>query len=418
LQKPDNRSRLQRWFPFARSPASLKAVVGLGTTQVIGWGTSFSTLTVFGSTIGDELGLPRVVVFAGITLQLLVAALLSPHVGKLVDRLGARNIMVVGSFVAATAMLAQSVAIGLVTYMIGWVVIGCAAPLMLSNASMPGLVQVVGPNARRWITGLTLISGLTSTVFLPINYWLLESIGWRSAYLVFAAMHVCICAPIHWLVLRRGAGHAENETPQATGAASPDGILAPAQRRRAFVLLATWACTEGFLTWGLYMQVIDILQALGISAGAAIGVWAIVGPAQALARLGDLVFGGRTSILTTTFVSALFTSISFLAFLPFGVHVASAIVFCILMGIGHGLFAIARNTLPLMLFGSREYGSWMGLLMAPQSIANAAAPIIFAGLIAYWSPAAAFWVAGFGAAIGFVAVLTLVRFCRTAMESR
>ena len=406
-------SQIARWFPFTRSPASFRAVVGLGTTQIIGWGTSFSTLTVFGGTIGAELGLPRVLVFGGITLQLLVAALLSPHVGKLVDRLGARYIMVVGSFVAACAMLAQSFAVGLVTYMLGWMVIGCAAPLMLSNAAMPGLVQVVGPHARRWITGLTLMSGLTSTVFLPINYWLLETVGWRSAYLVFAAMHVFICAPVHWLVLRRGAGAQENASVESKGQPPPDGILAPHQRRKAFVLMATWACTEGFLTWGLYMQVIDVLQALGMSAAAAIGVWAIVGPAQATARLGDLLFAGRYSILTTALLSALFTSASFLAFLPFGVHVASAIVFCVLMGIGHGLFAIARNTLPLTLFGAREYGSWMGLLMAPQNIANAAAPIAFAALITHLSPVAAFWAAGVGAVVGFFAVVTLVRFCRT-----
>ena len=406
------------WLAVHRWSASLKAVIGLGALQVIGWGTTFSTVTVFGSTIGDELGLDRVVIFGGVTLQLLVAALLSPRIGKLIDRMGARRIMVAGSFVAALAMLVQSAATGLASYMLGWVLIGIAAPLMLNNAAMPGLVQVVGPNARRWITGLTLISGLTSTVFLPMNFLLLETVGWRWAYVIYAGLHVFICAPVHWLVLRRGAGVEDNAGAEARDRPHPDGILAPEHKRRAFVLIAIWACTEGLLTWGLYMQVIDVLKAMGLTAGAAIGVWAIVGPAQATARLGELVFAGRYSILTTAFCSALFTTFSFFAFLLFGVNIASAMLFCVLMGVGHGLFAVARNTLPLTLFGAREYGSWMGLLMAPQSIANAAAPLVFAGVISHWSPAAAFWVAGVGAGLGFVSVVTLVRFCKPALEGR
>lgn len=418
MQKQSLAHKIPPWLAAARWSASLRAVLGLGTTQVIGWGTSFSTLTVFGSTIGEELGLPRVVVFAGVTLQLLVAAVLSPRIGKLIDRLGARRMMVAGSFIAALSMLLQSNAGGLVSFMAGWVLIGIAAPLMLNNAAMPGLVQVVGPNARQWITGLTLISGLTSTVFLPINFFLLETIGWRSAYLVFAGLHVFVCAPIHWFVLRRGAGVDDNADAPAADRPSADGILAPAQRRRAFILLAVWACTEGLLTWGLYMQVIDVLKALGLTAGAAIGVWAIVGPAQALARLGELVFAGRHSILTTAFFSALLTTLSFLAFLLFGVSVFSAMIFCAFMGVGHGLFAVARNTLPLTLFGSREYGSWMGLLMAPQNVANAAAPLLFAVVISHWNPIVALWVAGIGAALGFVSVLTLVRFCRASIDGR
>lgn len=412
MQKEHHSPDWRRWVDVTRWSASMKAVAGLGVTQIIGWGTSFNTLTVFGTVIGDEIGLPRVVVFAGITLQLLVGALLAPTVGKLVDRLGARNIMVVGSFLGATAMLAQSSVQGLVSYMLGWVLIGIASPLMLNNAAMPGLVQVVGPNARRWITGLALLTGLTSAMFLPINYFLLETIGWRNAYLVFAGLHVCVCAPIHWLVLRRGAGINDDPGGPAAKQPPPDGVLDAAGKRRAFALIAVWSCTEGLLTWGLYMQVIDVLKAMGLSAAAAVAVWTIVGPAQAAARAGELLFGARHSILTTALCSGLFTSASFLAFLVLGVSVYSAILFCLLMGLGHGLFVVARNTLPLTLFGTREFGTWMGRLQVPQNIANAAAPVVFAAVIAHWSPQAAFWIAGLGAALGFASVVVLVRFCK------
>lgn len=77
-----------------------------------------------------------------------------------------------------------------------------------------------------------------------------------------------------------------------------------------------------------------------------------------------------------------------------------------------GAFAVARNTLPLILFGAKEYGYYMGLLMVPQNIVNAAAPIIFAAAISRVHAAAALALAGFGAVTGFGAVLALVRACR------
>lgn len=395
---------------------TLRAIIGLGTTQIIGWGCSFTALTIFGTPIGEALGLSRELVFGGITMMLLISALLAPRFGKLVDRLGARKVMTAGSFVAALAMLAQAQSNGLATYMAGWLTFGIAMPMMLNNAAMPGLVQVVGPNARRAITGLTLLSGLTGTVFLPLSSMLLDAIGWRNAYLLYAALHVFVCAPIHWIVLKR---REEPDVSSKRASAKPlvvEATLTAEQKRWAFVLLATWSCTEGLLTWGLYMQVIDVLKGMGLSRDTAVWTWALVGPMQAVARLFELMAGGRHSILTTALGSAVMTTASFGAFLIFGVTGGSTILFCMLMGLGHGLFAVARNTLPLTLFGAKEFGSYMGMLMVPQNIINAMAPVVFAFIISRLTPATAVAVAAASALLGCVAVVMLVRFCKGPLE--
>ncbi|MDX2159145.1 MAG: MFS transporter [Hyphomicrobiaceae bacterium] len=401
---------------------SFRAIAGLGATQIIGWGTTFSALPIFGTPIAQDLGLAREWVFGGITVNLLVAALVAPRVGKLVDRLGARPIMTIGSLVFAVAMLAQSLSWNLESYMLGWVIVGLATPMALGNAAMPGLVQVVGPNARRAIATLMLMSGLTSTIFLPFNAWLIGLIGWSKSYLVFAALHLLICAPLHWLVLKRGSGHEPAAPAPSTNriqrAFPPEGVLDPPQRRKAFVLLAVWMCTEGFITWGLYLQVIDVFIASGLTMAQAIGVWAIVGPCQSLARLAEIISGGRHSILTTTLGAAFFVSLSFLALLPLGVSIATCIMFCVCMGLGHGLFAIARNTLPLALFGTREFGAYVGLLTVPQNIINAAAPIAFAAIISRASPSWALWISAISAWIGLVAVYQLVKYCRASMKEK
>jgi len=392
----------------------LTAIGGLGITQIIGWGTTFSSLTIFGSTIGVDLKMSREVVFGGITMMLLTSALLAPRIGRLVDAKGARSIMVVGSAVAALAMVAMAFAQGVGSYLLAWVLIGIAMPMMLSNTALVGLVQIVGSNARRAITGLMLLSGLTGTVFLPLNALLLQSIGWRNTYLLFALLHLLICLPIHAIVLRRRDVDAMGTARGGSGII--DGVLAPDKRRAAFIMIAIWSCTEGLITWGLYMQIIDVLKGLGLSTAAAIGVWAMVGPSQASARFGELLFGGRYSILTTAMLSSILTTGSFLIILPFTPSVVVAGAFSICLGLGHGFFAIARNTLPLMLFGAREYGTYMGRLMLPQNMANAAAPVIFAVVIARFETSMALWLAGGAAFAGFVAVMLLLRTCQQSTD--
>ncbi len=388
------------------------AIVGLGVTQIIGWGTTFSSLTIFGTTIGPDLRVSREVVFGGITMMLLASALLAPRVGRLTDTRGARPIMVAGSLIAALSMIAMSFAQGTATYLLAWVLVGVAMPMMLANSALVGLVQIVGSDARRAITALMLMSGLTGTIFLPLNAWMLEAIGWRNAYIVFALMHLLICVPIHAMVLRRREGELPGAAPRGGGSGSIEGLLPPDKRFAAFLMLTIWSCTEGLIIWGLYMQIIDVLKGMGLSAAAAVGVWALVGPLQASARFGDLLLGSRYSIMTTALLSAGLGFASFFMILPFGGTVTTAAAFAMCLGLGHGFYAIARNTLPLTLFGAREYGSYLGRMMLPQNIVNAVAPIIFAVVISRFDPIAALWLSAIASTAGFVAVLLLVRACR------
>jgi len=390
----------------------LVAIAGLGTTQIIGWGTTFSSLTIFGTRIGDDLSLSRESVFAGITIMLLASALVATRVGRYADQKGARPVMITGSLLAAMAMIALAFTQGVATYLVAWVLVGLAMPMMLANTALVGLVQIVGSNARQAITGLMLMSGLTGTVFLPLNALLIETIGWRNAYLAFALLHLLVCVPIHALILTR---HAPQTAPasRATPDLALDGLLPPDRRFKAFVMLTIWSCAEGLIVWGLYMQIIDVLKGMGLSAAAAVGVWAVVGPAQASARFGDLMFGARYSITTTALLSAGLSCLSFFLILPFGGSIVTAAAFAICLGLGHGFYAIARNTLPLTLFGVREYGTYLGRMMLPQSIVNAVSPIVFAALIARFDPSAALWLAAVAAFAGFASVVMLVRICRS-----
>lgn len=398
---------------------NILAIAGLGTTQIIGWGSAFTPLMVLGATFARDLDVPREIAFAGITVMLIVSALVAPYVGKAVSVRGARPVMMAGSVVMAAAMVAMALCSGVLTYMLAWMIIGLGMPMALNNTAMPGLVEVVGRNARRAITALTLLSGLTSTVFLPLIVVLDGRLGWRGSYLVFALLHVLVCLPVHATVLAKlpSATPGAKPAPSAGGGGSStflQGSLPADKRWLAFAMIALWSCTEGMLTWGLNLQIIDVMKGMGLTHAAAIGVWMFTGPCQASARLVDLVLGNRFHILTAALVSAALAPLGFAVLLMAGMSVPSAAAFCVLFGIAHGFYAIARNTLPLMLFGQREYALYLGRLSVPQNIANAVAPILFAAVLSRVGPQTALWLAAISAAVGFAAVAVLVRHCRAS----
>ncbi|HET6224215.1 MAG TPA: hypothetical protein VFE11_18715, partial [Dongiaceae bacterium] len=116
------------------SPA-LRATVGLGFTQIVGWGTTFLMPSVLGRHIEESLGLPSEIVFAGITVMFGVGSLLAPQIGRLIDRNGARTIMASGSALYAVSLAALAFSQGVVSYLLCWAAMGIASTLALSTPS-------------------------------------------------------------------------------------------------------------------------------------------------------------------------------------------------------------------------------------------------------------------------------------------
>jgi hypothetical protein len=55
--------------------------------------------------------------------------------------------------------------------------------------------------------------------------------------------------------------------------------------------------------------------------------------------------------------------------------------FVLLHGGGHGILTLARGTVPLAVFGAKDYGYRLGLLGAPTRIGQAFAPLVFGFVI-------------------------------------
>ena len=200
------------------------AVNALGITQITAWGTSYYCLGVLAKPIVAETGWPMTTVFLGFSVALLVMGLISTSVGRLLDRIGARAVMAVGTIIVSAGLAALSRVNDSASYLAVWAVIGVGMRCCLYDAAFAALVQVTPTRGRTAISYLTLYGAYASTVFWVIGHYLNEGFGWRGTLIVFAAINLVVCLPLNWIGLaRREPPDRSAVAVVAPPTASPDG---------------------------------------------------------------------------------------------------------------------------------------------------------------------------------------------------
>ena len=188
-------------------------VAALGVAQILGWGTSFYLPAALAEPIVADTGWSLSWVVGGVSIGLLVAGLISPRVGHLVDRKGGRPVLAASSVLHAIGLACMGLAPALPVYLLAWVVIGAAMGCGLYDAAFAALGRLYGRDARGPITNLTLLGGFASTVCWPLSAFLAESFGWRGACLVYAALHLMVALPLQLLMPAGRAAEAPVPSP-------------------------------------------------------------------------------------------------------------------------------------------------------------------------------------------------------------
>ena len=79
-------------------------ITALGVAQILAWGTSFYFPAVFAGPIVADTGWPLDHVVSGTTIGLLMAWLISPQVGRAIDRYGVRPVLPASSLLYAAGL--------------------------------------------------------------------------------------------------------------------------------------------------------------------------------------------------------------------------------------------------------------------------------------------------------------------------
>lgn len=370
---------------FARHPATA-AVLALGITQVIAWGTTLYALGVLGKPIAADTGWSQSLVFSGLTVGLLVSSAISAFVGRKMDRHGGQVTMSIGSILIAIGLVLLAIVHGPYTYLAAWAFLGVAMRLSLYDAAFAALVQVTPSRGRRAISYLTLFGGFASTVFWPIGHALNAAYGWRTTLLIFAAINLAICLPLHWFGLSRRETPDQAEQARKTDtAATPEGVhLEGAARRIAMVLFSVIVAASAVVFGALAVHLVPLLEAAGLATAIAVFVASLKGAAQVAGRIWDLTLARKWHPIDVGRVSVAFMPLSFLVLILGGTSLYTALAFTLLFGISNGLVTIMRGAVPLALFGPKGYGEVLGILATPYLLLAALAPGAFALVVEHY----------------------------------
>ncbi len=382
-------------------------VAALGTAQTLAWASSYYLPAILAAPMARDLGVSTPTVFAAFSAALVVSAAVGPWAGRAIDQRGGRPVLMATSLVFALGLALLGLAQGPLTLFAAWVLIGAAMGSGLYEAAFSTLVRLYGHEARNAITGITLIAGFASTVGWPLSTLLEAQVGWRGACLTWAALHLLLGLPLNaWLPCVAATTPIAAEAPSAAVAAgvppatvNPRPLLTTALL--AFVFAATW-----FTSTAMAAHLPVLLQAAGATLAVAVGVGALVGPAQVAGRLLEFGFLRRVHPLLSARLAALAHPLGALALLLAGAP--AAVLFALLHGAGNGILTIAKGTLPLVLFGVRGYGARQGWLMMPARVAQAAAPFVFGLALDRWG-VGSLWLSTLLGLSAFVALMLLPR---------
>jgi MFS family permease len=379
----------------ARPPDRRIVITALGLSQILAWGTSFYFPAVFAEPILHDTGWSLGFIVGGTSLGLLVAGLISPQVGKLIDAHGGRPVLLASSLFYAGGLIGVGFSPALPVYLAAWVLIGIGMGTGLYDAVFAALGRLYGSEARGPITNLTLFGGFSSTICWPLSAFMIDHVGWRSACLIYAGLHLFVSLPLQMAVVR----------PAAARAAAPLMRNEEAQRAEwprfpnesvIFALLAVVLSLAAGIGSIVVVHLLIFLQARGVDFAVAVSLGTLFGPAQVGARVVERLFGARYHPIWTMIGSGTLMAVGLL--LLFG-GFPILVLTILLYGAGYGVSWIGRGTLPLALFGPGRFPRLMGKLAFPSLIVQALAPSAGALLIE---------ASGVGTTIGVLTGLALV----------
>ena len=357
------------------------AAVGLS----MGYGPIVTfTFGVFFKLLNQEFGWSRGDISQAFSISLFVMSLVFPFVGRLVDRFGARrviipSILLFGLGLMSLSLLSANIWQLYAVYILLGLVGGGTAPVPYSN-----VLSHWFDKRRGLALGIAMVGlGLGAFVMPSLAQMLIVSQGWRQAYIVFGLMVMVITIPIVGLFFK--------ETPEMVGL-RPDGdVINPnhpntseqkiglsaqeARQTHTFWILVGAFFLMSASVHGCLIHLVPLLTDRGISPQLAAGATSLFGAALLFGRVGagyllDHFFA--SSVALCFFCG---TALGLLL-LWSGVTGTAAFIAAFLVGLGMGAEGDIIAYLIGRYFGLRAFGEIYGYAFGAFTLGGVSGPLL------------------------------------------
>ncbi len=320
-----------------------------------------------------DLGWSKAELTGAFTSALVVAAVLAPFAGRLIDQGHGIAVFAGGATLGAMLLGVLSLVTAPWQFYCVWLGMGVAMSGSLYEACFAILTHSMGAQAKRAITLVTLVAGFAGTVSFPTAHALTGVLGWRGTVVVFAGAIVLVALPLIWMGCRAAKISATVHAPVA----SPRSAHAVGALRSWTFWGLAFAFGAVALDHGMIItHLLPMLDERGVQPQAAVLAASMIGPMQVTGRLAMMAVERHVSMIAIA--GACFIAMAGAAGALLGASVVSSLIvaFVILQGAGNGVTSIARPVLVAELLGRRDFGVISGLLAVAYVAGYAAGPTV------------------------------------------
>jgi MFS family permease len=351
-----------------------KALGALCVTEITSWGVLYYAFPVLLASLTGQTGWSTAQAVGAFSVGAVVSAICAVPVGRLIDSRGPRPVMTAGSVLGAASVAAIALSPTLGWFYAAWALAGVAEAATFYPPAFTALTGWYPEAGRvRALTTLTLVAGLSSTVFAPLTAVLVAHMDWRHAYLVLAGVLLVVTVPLHALLLVPpwpGHRHTGDAATRAGDREHSSSVL----RSRPFIVLTAMMSVTGFCMYGATINLVPLLT--GRSYGTEFAAWALgmVGVGQVLGRLGYAPLARRCSPRIRTSVIPGFAAVCVLGLGLLPGPAAALIALAVLAGAARGAHTLLQASSVADRWGTRAFGRVNGVFSAPITAAVALAP--------------------------------------------
>ncbi|MCB1676379.1 MAG: MFS transporter [Halioglobus sp.] len=331
--------------------------------QMVGAGTILFSYSVIAVPLGTEFQASRLAMMFGITAMSLSGALISPLLGRALDRHSIRLLMVVAALILPLGYLLLS----FVTNM--WHVPVIYAACMSVGTLILGPLAASTLLARWFQSKLGLAMGIAAVgtslggfIFPPLIEWMIGAYGWRTAFRLLALLILVLTLPAALLVVNHPKDRGMRAYGASDGAASSAGAgvyssLSILKSRNFWLVAAVIS-----VLFAVNMALLTNLMPLAIDAGVTREQGALlISILAASGVVGKLIFGviaDRIDLRAGLAVAILLliTGLGFFLGESFTILVAGSVA----TGLATGGMLPVWGAMLAWLFGAENYGRVMG----------------------------------------------------------
>ena len=350
-------------------------------------GISLWSLSVFVLPMTDDLEWSRTSFFAALTIRSLLTGILAPIVGPWLDTRRGPRLLVFGGAILLGASLVGTKFVDEAWQF--WLLFGILGGFAQAGSGFV-VIQSIVPKwfvrKRGRALGIaTMGTGLGALLFPVSVSVLVNSIGWRDAWLVLGIASVAVLAPLSLLVRTRpedvgllpdGETAPQTAAESATGPSMEQSLTRhQAVRTSTFWLLVGSFSLAGFGIVGFQSNWVPYLLESGFSSVQAASTIAIYGALSGLSRPLWGLMGERVPARYLMATVTTLTAASILMFL--GVRTIPMLVsFMTIAGLVMGGYIIVQSLITSNYFGRAHLGSIGGAMHPFLTMSFALSPLL------------------------------------------